>query len=565
MEAAVTASRLMLAAVASCAFATTLSADALDDLSRDFWSWRARWQPFSNDDIPRLARPADLTPDWSAASVAAQQKALLAFDQRWRALDPSGWPVPRQVDHRLVGSALARVHWELETTAGWRRNPLFYVHQTLGSVLERLLPPPPFDETRVSEIERRLGAIPRTLEQARANLTDGRAPFARLAIGELGDVRGRLLTVVRELRPHLPPGVADRLVPAAERAAGALDSYRAWLEERAATMRADTAVGREGYVWFLKNVALLPYTPERLVEMGRQEWERAAAFEAYEQNRNRGLPQLPLPRDQSEQAAWMLRDAAAVRRFLEAQGILTVPAWVKSYVLRPQPAYLKPFASLVEQNDLTGPDRLQQDGTSWILEPKPELGYFRKAYAVDPRTQVAHEGNGHYLQLVLSWAHEDEIRRRFYDSGPNEGLAFYNEELMLQAGLFDTSPRTREIIYSFMRLRALRVEVDVKLALGQFTIQQAADYLRTTVPMDATTAAEEAAFFASGPGQAITYQIGKLQILSLLAEARRRQGDAFSVRAFHDFVWKNGNVPLVLQRYEMLGSRDELDALERLK
>ena len=37
---------------------------------------------------------------------------------------------------------------------------------------------------------------------------------------------------------------------------------------------------------------------------------------------------------------------------------------------------------------------------------------------------------------------------------------------MLQAGLFDDSPRSREIIYNLMRLRALRVEVDVKLALG---------------------------------------------------------------------------------------------------
>src|ERR1035441_8130581 len=49
-------------------------------------------------------------------------------------------------------------------------------------------------------------------------------------------------------------------------------------------------------------------------------------------------------------------------------------------------------------------------------------------------------------------------------------IGFYSEEMMLQTGLFDDSPRTREIIYNFMRLRALRVEVDVKLALGLFTM-----------------------------------------------------------------------------------------------
>ena len=129
--------------------------------------------------------------------------------------------------------------------------------------------------------------------------------------------------------------------------------------------------------------------------------------------------------------------------------------------------------------------------------------------------------------------------------------------MALQAGLFDDSPRSREIIYSFMRLRALRVEADVKLALGLFTIDQAANYLQKTVPMDERTAQWEAAFFASLPGQAITYQIGKLQIMQMLADARRIQGDKFNLKAFHDYVWKNGNVPIALLRWEYLGIKPE--------
>jgi uncharacterized protein (DUF885 family) len=76
--------------------------------------------------------------------------------------------------------------------------------------------------------------------------------------------------------------------------------------------------------------------------------------------------------------------------------------------------------------------------------------------------------------------------------------------------------------------------------------------------MDAVTARAEAASFASSPGQAITYQIGKLQVLRLLAEAKKAQGDAFRLRAFHDFVYKNGNVPLSLQRWELLGQQDDV-------
>ena len=48
------------------------------------------------------------------------------------------------------------------------------------------------------------------------------------------------------------------------------------------------------------------------------------------------------------------------------------------------------------------------------------------------------------------------------------------------------------MIWNYARLRALRVEVDVRLALGTFSIDQAADYLRTAVPMDAAAARSEA-------------------------------------------------------------------------
>ena len=192
------------------------------------------------------------------------------------------------------------------------------------------------------------------------------------------------------------------------------------------------------------------------------------------------------------------------------------------------PAYLEPFEDMGENDDLTGPSRLDQDGTSYIRVPGPNLGFFKLSTAHDPRPILVHEGvPGHYFQLCLGWHNADPIRRHYYDSGANEGLGFYAEEMMLQAGFFDDNPHTRETIYSFMRLRALRVEVDVKLALGEFSLQQGADYLARTVPMDQATALDEAAMFSSTPGQGISYQIGKLQITQLLSDARRIRARIF--------------------------------------
>ena len=71
-----------------------------------------------------------------------------------------------------------------------------------------------------------------------------------------------------------------------------------------------------------------------------------------------------------------------------------------------------------------------------------------------------------------------------------------------------------------------------------------------------------AKFFASSPGQAISYQIGKTQLISLIADAVRVRGADLDLMTLHDEVWLNGNVPIALLRYEYLGKSDEIEALQ---
>lgn len=540
-----------------CAFAR---ADSLGELSESFWQWRAQEQPFSGDDIPRIERPAGLVIDWSHQTIAQRLQQLDGFEQRWKSLaPPAQTPVHDQVDYRLLGSALSRVRWELSIEQSWKRNPQFYVDQTLGSVFILLLQPPPFSEARQQEIVARVKQIPATLQTAQENLTDMRRPFVQLAIDALDQVAERYQRTVKALAPQLTQVHNRALQEATPATVTALTRYRAWLISKLPTARKDTAIGRDNFEFFLHNVALLPYTPEQLLEMSRQEWSRSVAFEAYQQTRLAGAPPAPFYPSAAAQIQAEKTDEEKVRAFLVEQKILSVPAWMKHYHNLLLPAYLLPFEDMGENDDLTGPSRLDQDGTSYIHEPGPNLGFFKLSQAHDPRPILVHEGvPGHYFQLCLGWHNPDPIRRHYYDSGANEGLGFYAEEMMLQAGFFDDNPHTRETIYSYMRLRALRVEVDVKLALGEFTLQQGADYLARTVPMDGHTAISEASFFASTPGQGISYQIGKLQITQLLADARRAQGKDFSMLQFNNFVWNNGNVPIALQRWEMLQDASEV-------
>ena len=538
--------------------------DSLESLADEFWQWRARYQPFSQDDIPRMDHPAGAR-DWSAPSIARQRAALKDYEARWKHVNTQGWNRVQQVDYRLMGSAIARVRWELDLNRRWERDPSFYLDQTLTALLEALVQPPPFDAGRIHEIAERMDEIPGILAEARKNLHPVR-PFAQLAIAGLQQIRPKLMRVQAEVAPLLygESGDAAKFKQATEKAIAALELYQSWLQQNLDKMPTNAAVGRANYEFFLNQVALLPYTPEQLFAISAQEWARAVSFEGYERVRNQGLPELKIAANLEDEIRKSQRDELAIRKFLEDRGLLTVPPEMRHYTLRSMPGYLEALGDFGELDDFTGPSRLNGDGVRWISPPAPNLGYFWLATAKDVRPDMVHEGvPGHYFQMCLSWRHEDPIRRHYYDSGANEGLGFYAEEMMLQVGLFDDSPRTREIIYNFMRLRALRVEVDVKLALGTFSLKQAADYLAQHVPMDQKTAEAEAALFATTPGQAISYQIGKNEILRFLADAKVTEGDKFSLRTFDDFLWKNGNVPIALLRWEYLGMDDDIRMLDR--
>lgn len=556
---------VLVATVGGLLMAPFAHADSLDDLARDYWQWRAAEVPLSNDDIPRLERPTGFIPDWSSAAAKRYRAQLAEFESRWKAIDASRWPVARQVDYRLMGSAIARARWELDYLKAWKNNPNFYLDQTLGAYFRLLLEPPPFPAERGAHIVATLNGVPKILNDARENLTEPVRPFAEIALDQLTDVGPRLLASVQALKPLLDADSAAQIDSSAETAAKAFENYRQWIAAKLDSMSSQSAIGEAGYVYLLKNVALLLYSPQQLLEIGRSEWARSVAFQTYEEHRNLGLPELPVATSTEEEIAREKRDEEAVRKYLVEKRILSVPPWMQHYTWRPMPDYIKPLEDVAETDDFTSPGRLKENGVRYIDPPSANLGYFWLADAKDSRTGIVHEGvPGHYFQLALSWAHPDLIRRHYYDSGANEGIGFYSEEMMLQAGLFDDSPRSREIIYNMMRLRALRVEVDVKLALGEFTIAQGAEYLEKMVPMDAKTAHHEAMFFASAPGQAISYQIGKSQIIRFVADARRVQGEKFDLQSFHDFLWLNGNVPIALQRWEYLGMKDDVDAVDRI-
>jgi len=534
----------------------------VENLGLDFWNWRVKQQPRSHDDIPRMERVKDWVPAWSQLDIEGYRIAIDEFQNRYAAIvfediqDPS-FDKGTYVDYRLIGSAISRVYWELDYLKIWQEQPRFYIDQTIGVIFD-LLTAPGVDDDRISQVAVVLENTSKILQDGIENLTDNAVrEYSIVATDLLDNIDTQITTMIEELSVFAEPSTVKALQAAGAAAISAFMNFREWLADNQDLMKPIQPVGKEKYQWFFGHVALVPYQPEELIAIGNLEWERAVTLEHITANKYRNLEIPKIPVDVDEQVENERGAELQVRSFYEEENLLTQPDSLKHYLNGPLPPYLQPIKWLGVTDDLTGPSRVDDNGISYVPKPHNELPYFYAANARDTRAGIVHEG-AHYQQLALSWRNERPLRRFYYDSGVNEGIAFYNEELMLSAGLFDDAPHSKTVMYNFMKLRAMRVIVDVKLAIGLIDIDTATAYLEKKVPMDYATAHEEAVFFASSPGQALTYQIGKTQIIKLFSDSIEKQGKSFSMKHFHDYLWYNGNVPLSLLRFEYLDDWSEI-------
>lgn len=511
----------------------------------------------------RQPQVVDGIPDYTPAAVERQKASLAALRTRFDRLDPAGWPVRDQVDYLIVRSSLDMLEYGLHVYRATSRSPNFYLSSissfglSSGATLSRLgqlvREPAPFDDARARAVLDHMRRIPRILEQAKANLTEPTQEMSRWALPTLAGARESSRRFAETLAPHVPPEQARALGPAAEAMGSAFEDYRQWIESRLPTMPRARPVGRALYDWLLRRVWLLPYDADQILQFGEQEYGRYLSFTAFEEARNHGLPVPQRARTTAEYAANTEADEKKIRQFLVDRRALTIPDVVGPYRRTQMPPYMQAFSLWT---GLSGYSLPMNGAMKYsVPEDHPYVDtYWEAVMRVDASTNIFHDGiPGHHFQGVVSRRHPSPIRSRHTERFKSEGWSTYWEETALQLGFYDDRPRSRELIYNFLRLRALRVVIDVKMALGEMTAEEGTEALMT-VPMDRRIASEEADDFFAAPTGGIVYQIGKMQIERLLGERKRQLGDRFDLRAFHDELVGAAWVPLELTRWEMTGA-----------
>lgn len=300
----------------------------IQSLANDFFEWRKITQPSTEDDILRVERPDGWIPDFSTEALERNKQKHLEYSTRLKNLPKDNWSRSDSVDFLLLHSAIERVNWELNVLRSPYRNPGFYVHQTIGSVYELLLIHSPMTDQRMKNIILRLQSIRQTVEYAKQNLIEPVEPFALVALETLSDIRNRLNKMKNGLMLITDKKYESDLTESVNAAADALEDFKNWIEQNKLKMGKSFSVGRDNYVYFLRNIALMTYSPEELLQMGKGEWNRSVSFELFEGERNAGLPGLMIFSSAEEQITKEKIYEEEIRKFLVDKNLMSVPDWV---------------------------------------------------------------------------------------------------------------------------------------------------------------------------------------------------------------------------------------------
>lgn len=159
---------------------------------------------------------------------------------------------------------------------------------------------------------------------------------------------------------------------------------------------------------------------------------------------------------------------------------------------------------------------------------------------------------GHHFQIAIKQelSGVPEFQRFGGYTAFEEGWALYAEYLGIEMGLFE-DPYQYFGKLSDEMLRAMRLVVDTGLHAKGWTREQAIQYMKDNSPMAESDIIAEVERYMAIPGQALSYKVGQLKILSLRAEAEAALGDKFDLKAFHDQILTSGSLPMAVMEMKI--------------
>jgi uncharacterized protein (DUF885 family) len=501
--------------------------------------------------------------DLSVQAEQAYRATLAGFAERARALDPDGMSAPDRVTREvLINQAQGALDGIDSRSAGFNISGLF-VSPAAGLLSSLPMIAVTGPEEAAAQLDR-LAAIPAYLQQSLQRLREGVAagllPVAPLVEGAIAQIDRYLADpgtdpLLRQpapddeferrraevLRDVVRPGFAayrDALVT--EIAPHGRPEEKpgvCWLPE-----------GKEIYARLARKHTTTDRTPESLHTTGLEIIERLAGEYRDIGSRVFGTTELAeiFERLRNDPA---LRWTSAEELLDSARAAITradeaAPAWfgripTQPWTVEAVPAESAPGAPAAYYMQPAS------DGT------RPGI-YFANVHEVTERPRHVAEAMafheaipGHHFQLSTALGLDDlPLLRRIGDFNAYiEGWGLYSERLALEMGLYSGDVALLGML-TLDSMRAGRLVVDTGLHSLGWSRQKAVDFLAENTPMALVEIETEIDRYIAYPGQALSYMVGRLEILRIRESAEKALGERFDIREFHDLVLGGGALPL---------------------
>jgi hypothetical protein len=383
-----------------------------------------------------------------------------------------------------------------------------------------------------------LTVIPALHKQAKQNL---KGNARDLWITGIRDIQEQA-NVLSNLRKEKSIQNDTELLSAIDVSLNATSDFVRWLQEEGKTKTGSSGLGKENYTWYLQNVHLVPLTWEDEVMILKRELARAWSSLKLEEHRNRNLPELKAVDSPEAYTQLAEESAESLLNFLNQQDIVTVAPYF-------EPALREHLG---------------------IFIPKEKRNFFRIGQHYDPRPLYSHFYHWFELARMENEPHSSEIRKgpllyNIFDSR-NEGTATAVEEIFMQAGLYDDSPRTKEIVYIMIAQRAARGLGSLYAHANEMTMEEAGGIHSEYTPRGWMKTEKELLIFEQHlylrqPGYGTSYITGKYLLEDAMADfakMKEEKGEAFQLKEFFDTLNSMGNIPISLGHWQMTGTKTHL-------
>jgi hypothetical protein len=501
-----------------------------------------------------------LLEDYSKSGIDAQIQVLHSAEKQFSAL-------PEDPDRDLILNYIRATLLNLEQVRPWEKNPDTYssgVTNSIFVIMSRTFAPA---SDRLQSVIARERQFPAVFAAARANLRNPPRIYTEIAIEQLpGIISFFQNDVPTAFKQVTDAKLLGEFHQSNDLAIDLLKQYQTFLKnDLLARSQGDFRLGADLYSKKLLYEEMVDLPLDKLLAIGMADLRRNQ--EAFQQTAAKIDPS-KTPQQILEEATrdhptpdhllQSFRDVlGGLKDYITSRHIVTIPSPVLP-ILEETPPFMR--ALTVASMDTPGPyEKVAKEAFFNVTLPEPSwtpkqveehMEGFNRGTIISTAVHEAYPG--HYVQFLWMQTIPSKVRKLLGANTNIEGWAHYCEQMMLDEGYGNGDLKLRLGQLQDALLRDARYIVGIEMHTGHMTYQQGIDFFVKEGYQTRTNGERETKRGTSDPTY-LYYTLGKLEIMKLRADYKKKRGSAFTLEEFHDRFMREGTPPIKIVRKAMLG------------